>query len=408
MDKAALTGMRVVDLTQVMAGPFSTMLLADLGADVIKVELPGVGDATRRSWGYPRDGADSVAFLALNRNKRSICLDLRSEEGQRDFRQLVASADVVVENFRPGVADRLNVGYAAVSAVNPAVVYASISGFGQTGPYAQRPGYDLVAQGMAGAISITGDPDGPPVKCGLPVGDLGAGLFCAYGILAAYTHRLRTGEGQYLETSLYEAVLAMSVWESTEYWDTGEAPQRLGSANRMSAPYQVLRTRDGYLTVGANNQRAWERLCHALGLDSLLRDPRFTTNMDRMTHRDELAGLLEARLAEDDTDLWVRRILDAGVAAGPILDYHQILADDPHVRSRGMVQEVDHPVQGRIKVLGFPVKFTGTPARMFRHPPLLGEHTEEVRTGLADAAADPEAVDRRRADTAGEHPGRRS
>jgi crotonobetainyl-CoA:carnitine CoA-transferase CaiB-like acyl-CoA transferase len=249
----ALEGVRVIDLTQVMAGPYCTMLLADLGADVIKVEPPGHGDQVRRSWDSPLPGSDSPAFHSLNRNKRSVTLDLRSPEGQADFRRLLAEADVLVENFRPGVADRLGAGYEAAREVKPDIVYASISGFGQYGPYADRPGYDLIAQGMAGAVSVTGDPGGPPVKCGLPVGDLGAGMLCAIGILGAYTHRLRTGEGQYLETSLYEAVLAMSVWESTELFSTGRAPERLGSAHRMSAPYQVIRTADGHMTVAANN-----------------------------------------------------------------------------------------------------------------------------------------------------------
>jgi formyl-CoA transferase len=388
----ALTGLRIVDLTQVMAGPFATMLLADLGADVIKVELPGVGDQTRQSWGRPRPGTDSPAFVALNRNKRSVCLDLRSDDGRDRFRELVRGADVVVENFRPGVTARLGIDYPALSAVNPALIYASISGFGQSGPYADRPGYDLVAQGMAGAISANGDPDGVPAKCGLPVGDLGAGLFCVYGILGAYVHRQRTGQGQYLETSLYEAVLAMSVWESTEYWASGQPPRPLGSANRMTAPYQALRTRDGYLTVGANNQRLWDRLCHALGLAALIDDPRFRTNADRMNNRDELVAILEDTLRQDDTEAWVRVILDAGVAAGPILDYRQVLDEDPHVKARGMVQEIEHPVQGRLKVLGFPVKFGVTPARLTRHPPLLGEHTEELlgaRPGTAGGEAAP-------------------
>ncbi len=382
MTDGALDGIRVVDLTQVMAGPFCTMLLADLGADVIKVELPGVGDQTRKSWGYPSKGEDSAAFLALNRNKRSVCIDLRSESGRADLHRLVETADVVVENFRPGVSARLGVDYPTISATNPAVVYASISGFGQSGPYSSRPGYDLIAQGMAGAISVTGDPDGPPVKCGLPVGDLGAGLFCAYGILAACLHRVRTGEGQYVETSLYEAVLAMSVWESTEYWATGAVPQRLGSGNRMSAPYEVFRTGDGHLTVGANNQRLWERLCGALGAEDLIGDDRFATNAGRMRHRAELRKVLEERLAEDTTEHWVGRLLSAGVAAGPILDYAQILDQDPHAKARGMVQEVDHPVEGRIRVLGSPVKFSRTPAVIVRHPPLLGEHTAEVFTEL--------------------------
>lgn len=378
MTAGALSGVRVVDLTQVMAGPFCTMLLADVGADVIKVELPGVGDQTRRSWGFPEGDADSPSFFGLNRNKRSVCIDLRSDEGAAEFAELVRTADVVVENFRPGVVQRLGVDYESVRRINPGIIYASISGFGQTGPYSQRPGYDLIAQGMAGAISITGTPGGEPAKCGIPVGDLGAALFCVYGILSAYIHRQSTGVGQYLETSLYEAVLAMSVWESVEYWATGEPPQALGSANRMSAPYQALRTKDGHLTVGANNDRLWERLCTALGREDLIRDPRFVTNMDRMAHRTELAGILETVLAGRDTAEWVEILLAAGIPAGPILDYRQVLEDDPHVRAREMVQQVEHPEVGTLKVLGFPVKLHETPAQLRLPPPLLGEHTDEV------------------------------
>ncbi|MEV5961240.1 CoA transferase [Kribbella sp. NPDC051952] len=374
----ALDGLRVLDLTQVMAGPFCTMLLADLGADVIKIENPSSGDQTRRSWGYAVHGEDSRAFLALNRNKRSVCLDLKEPGHLASFLRLVESADIVVENFRPGVTKRLGVDYDTLAARNPRLIYASVSGFGQTGPYADRPGYDLIAQAMSGVMSITGTRGGTPVKCGLPVGDLGAGMFCALGIVSAVHARTRTGEGQYIETSLFEAALAMSVWESTEYWATGQVPQPLGSANRMSAPYQALRTKDGYLTLGANNERLWQRLCSALDVTELLTDPRFRTNPDRMTNRDELAAVLEERLSTAGTDDWVALLLDAGVPAGPIRDYQQVLDEDPHVRARGMVQEVDHPVEGRVRVLGSPVRMSRTPARIRRHPPLLGEHTDEV------------------------------
>ncbi|GAA1519045.1 CoA transferase [Kribbella lupini] len=374
----ALDGLRVLDLTQVMAGPFCTMLLADLGADVIKIENPAAGDQTRRSWGYAVHGEDSRAFLALNRNKRSVVLDLKAANDLASFRRLVETADVVVENFRPGVTARLGVDYATLAELNPRLIYASVSGFGQTGPYADRPGYDLIAQAMSGVMSITGTPGGEPVKSGLPVGDLGAGLFCAFGIVSAVHARERTGVGQYVETSLFEAALAMSVWESTEYWATGTVPQPLGSANRMSAPYQALRTKDGHLTLGANNERLWQRLCTALEVTDLLTDERFLTNTDRMAHRDELAGVLEERLAAATTDEWVALLLEAGVPAGPIRDYAYVLDEDPHVQARGMVQEIDHPVEGKVRVLGSPVRLSGTPASIRRHPPLLGEHTAEV------------------------------
>ncbi|MEO3754235.1 CoA transferase [Streptomyces sp. B6B3] len=386
MHDTPLDGVRVVDLTQVMAGPFCTMILADLGADVIKVEPPG-GDQTRHSWGDTAGGQDSTAFHGLNRNKRSVCLDLKTAQGRADLHALVRTADVVVHNWRPGVAERLGADYPTLSALNPALVYANISGFGGTGPYADRPGYDLIAQGMTGAMSVTGEPGGRPVKNGLPVGDLGAGLLCVSGILAAYLYRLRTGTGQQVETSLYEATLAMSIWESTEYWATGRAPRPLGSANRMSAPYQALRTRDGHLTVGANNERLWQRLCAALDMRHLAEDPRFATNMDRLRNREELVVELEARLVEDTTAGWVDALLAAGVPAGPILDYAEVLDADPHVRARELVREIDHPAAGRVRVLAPPLRLHRTPATVRTHPPLLGEHTEEILAELREGTS---------------------
>jgi len=353
------------------------MILADLGADVIRVETPGAGDQPRRSWGRSANGEDSRAFLALNRNKRSITLDLKSAEGLAQFHRLVRSADVVVENWRPGVAARLGVDYDTLSALNPSLVYASISGFGQTGPYADRPGYDLVAQAMTGVMSITGEPDGRPVKSGIPIADLGSGLFCAIGILAAWISSRRTGVGQRVETSLFESALALAVWESTEFWDTGRGPQKLGSANRMSAPYQALATKDGFVTVGANNDRLWRRLCSALDLEHLVHDPRFGTNVDRMEHRRELVAELEQRLAQRTTGEWVDLLLAAGVPAGPIQDYAQVLEDDPHVKARGMVEHVTHPVEGVVPVLASPLRIGGRRPRVRRAPPLLGEHNDD-------------------------------
>ncbi|MFD1719593.1 CaiB/BaiF CoA transferase family protein [Georgenia deserti] len=382
----ALDGMTVLDLTQVMAGPYCTMVLADLGADVIKVENPDAGDQARRSWGRPGAGEDSRAFMALNRNKRSITLDLKSESGRERFLELVRSADVVIENFRPGVTARLGIDYATLAPLNRGLIYASISGFGQDGPYSTRPGYDLIAQAMAGVMSITGEPGGRPVKCGLPVGDLGAGLFTTIGVLSAWAWRQRTGEGQYVETSLFESALALSVWESVEYWSTGRVPEPLGSANRMSAPYQALATRDGYITVGANNQRLWERLCRALGDEALAADPRFASNMDRMTNLPELVTILERHLAAKDTHEWVDILLEAGVPAGPIQNYREILDEDPHVKARGMVSTFTHPTDGEVPVLSSPIRLSQTPAAIYRHAPLLGEHNDGVLGAISSAA----------------------
>ena len=265
--RTALADIRVLELTQVMAGPFCGQVLADMGADVIKVEPPG-GDSTRRSLGFRMGGDDTAAFLAVNRNKRSLTLDLKNDAHRAAFHRLARDADVVLENNRPGVAARLGVDYETLRELNPRLVYASISGFGQTGPYAQRPGYDLIAQGLAGVMSVTGEPDGDPVKCGIPIGDLSAGLFCAVGILSALHARERTGRGQYVDTSLFEGALALSIWESAELWATGRVPGKLGSAHRLTAPYQALRTRDGYITVGGNTQKLFERLCAVLGRPS--------------------------------------------------------------------------------------------------------------------------------------------
>jgi formyl-CoA transferase len=371
---AALDGVRVIELCQVMAGPFCGQVLADMGADVIKVEPPEVGDQTRHSMG-------EAAFRAVNRNKRSIALDLKDPEHVAVLHRLVATADVLTENYRPGVAERLGADYETLRERNPRLIYASISGFGQTGPYAQRPGYDLIAQGAAGIMSVTGEPDGNPVKCGVPVSDLSAGLFCAVGILSALHARSRTGEGQRIDTSLWEGALALSIWETAELWTTGKAPRPLGSAHRLSAPYQALRTRDGHMTVGGNNQKLWERLCSTIGREDLVRDPRFATNADRMANRPALAAELERTLAARDTADWVDTLLAAGVPAGPILDYEQVVAD-PHTRAREMVVEMEHPEAGTVYGLGIPVKLSATPGPIRRPAPLLGQHTSEILAEL--------------------------
>jgi crotonobetainyl-CoA:carnitine CoA-transferase CaiB-like acyl-CoA transferase len=364
-----------------MAGPFCAQLLGDMGADVIKVEPPGSGDQARRAMGFRMRGEDTAAFLAVNRNKRSVALDLKDEAQNAAFRRLAATADVVLENFRPGVTERLGIGYDTLSADNPGLIYASISGFGQTGPSAMRPGYDLIAQGMAGVMSVTGDAGDHPVKCGVPIGDLSAGLFCAFAIVTAYVARAQTGRGQRIDTSLFEGALALSIWETAELWATGRVPQALGSAHRLTAPYQALRTRDGHMTVAGNNERLWRRLCAAIGRDDLADDPRFATNDDRMANRPALEAELEAALRERDTAEWVDVLLEAGVPAGPINDYRQVF-EDAHTHAREMVVEMEHPVEGTVRALGIPVKLSDTPGRIRRPAPLLGEHTVEVLAEL--------------------------
>jgi formyl-CoA transferase len=373
----ALAGVRVLELTQVMAGPFCGQVLADMGADVIKVEPPDGGDQSRHSLGFAMRGEDTAAFLAVNRNKRSAAIDLKDPEQRESFYRLVKTADVLIENYRPGVAARLGVDYETLSALHPRLIYASISGFGQTGPYAMRPGFDLIAQGLAGVMSVTGEPGGEPVKCGIPISDLSSGLFCAVAILSAYVARERTGRGQRIDTSLFEGALALSIWETAELWATGRTPEPLGSAHRLTAPYQALRTRDGHITVGGNNQRLWERTCAAVGREGLVADPRFATNADRMANRAELVSELESALAARDTDDWVRILEAAEVPVGPIHDYRQVF-EDPHTLAREMMVEVEHPVEGTIKALGIPVKLSDTPGAVRRPAPLLGEHTEEI------------------------------
>jgi crotonobetainyl-CoA:carnitine CoA-transferase CaiB-like acyl-CoA transferase len=368
----ALDGLRVLELTQVMAGPFCGQVLGDMGADVVKIE-PREGDATRQSMG-------TQSFLAVNRNKRSVALDLKSPPHRAVFHRLARDADVVIENYRPGVAARLGAGWEQLSELNPRLVYASVSGFGQTGPYAQRPGYDLIAQGLSGVMSVTGEPDGDPVKCGIPIGDLSAGLFCAVAILSAVYARERTGRGQRIDTSLFEGALALSIWETAELWGTGQVPQALGSAHRVTAPYQALRTRDGHITVGGNNQRLWQRLCEAIGRTELTGDPRFATNDDRMANRPELAAELESALAARSTDEWVEALTEAGVPCGPIHDYRQVF-EDPHTHAREMEVRLDG-----VRMLGIPVKMSDTPGAIRRTAPAVGEHTLEVlrEAGLSD------------------------
>lgn len=380
----------MIDFTQIMAGPLCTMLLGDLGADVIKVEPPDPGDLSRTLGGdaLRLRGSDRAPFMALNRNKRSVALDLKDAAERAACQALLRTADVVVENFRPGTALRLGIDYESVARDNPRVVYASISGFGQSGPYADRPGFDLIAQAMTGLMSVTGERDGAPVKCGPPVADLAAGLYAANGILAALLARGESGRGQYLETSLFEAALGLSAWEACEYWATGVAPQAFGSAHRLSAPYQALRTQDGYLVVAALKVRQWQRLCEVIERNDLLSDPRFESNAARLDHLPELTAELERTLATAPATVWVERFLAAGVPAGPLLDYHQVFAD-PHTQARAMVQEIEHPIEGSVRTLGFPVKLHGTPATVRRPPPLLGEHTEEVMRELEIAGRKP-------------------
>lgn len=374
--QSALEGAVVLDCSQILAGPFCTMLLSDMGADVIKVEKPKGGDDTRRM-GPPFVGGESAAFLQLNRNKRSIVLDFRSEKGKEAFKRLAAKADILIENYRPGTLKRLGLGYEELKATNPGLIYCSISGFGLSGPYAKRAGFDLVAQGMSGLMSINGYPDSPPAKIAVPIADLNAGMFALYGILTAYINRLRTGEGQFLETSLLESALAYTVWESSMYFTTGTNPGPLGSSHRLSAPYQALRTADGYINIGAANQANWERLCRAIGREDLLSDERFTDNAARMASLSDLQRELESTFTSQTTSHWLGVLEEAGVPAGPIYNMEEVWSNQ-QVQAREMNVPLGHPTAGTFHHIGLPVKMHGTPGRIRTAAPLLGQHTDEI------------------------------
>ncbi len=386
-----LAGLKVVELAHIMAGPVAGLMLADMGADVVKVEkLPG-GDDTRRMV-PPRVGSESAAYLMMNRNKRGIALDLKHAGGKAVLTRLVAGADVLIENYRMGTLDRLGFGFEAVHALNPRLVYCSLSGFGRTGPYAARGGFDLVAQGMSGLMSITGEgPGRAPVKVGAPVSDITAGILAAMGILAALQARATTGRGQLVDTSLFEAGIVHTFWQSAIALATGTAPGPLGSAHPLNAPYQAFATADGWINVGAANQAAWLRLVDALDAPELAADPRFTTNAARMENLPALVAALDPHFRRRTTADWLDRFEKAGMPAGPVLDINAMLAD-PQTRARGMVVETEHPLLGRVATLGAPVKFSDTQAAVLRAAPLLGQHTREVLAEIGYAAAEIDAL----------------
>ena len=384
----ALEGLRVVDLTQAMAAPFCSMNLADMGADVIKVEPPTGEDMRRGSAG--RNG-HSGTFLTINRSKRGITVDLKQPAGVEIVHRLVKTADVFVQNYRPGAARRLGVDYETLAALNPRLIYCSVSGFGSTGPYAPRGGYDLIAQGMSGIMSVTGDEGGRAAKAGLPVSDLSAGLFGAYGILCALEYRERTGRGQFVDTSLLEAALALTVREATEYWVTGQEPRPMGSADRRSAPGQALRASDGWVAVEADTDARFEALARALGRPELAADARFASAADRLHHRPALVAELEAATAKETRAHWLARLDRAGVPAGPVNDYAEALGD-PHTLALEMVVDLDHPGAGPIKALGVPVKLSDTPGAVDRAAPLLGQDNAAVLTELGYSEAEQRAL----------------
>jgi crotonobetainyl-CoA:carnitine CoA-transferase CaiB-like acyl-CoA transferase len=371
-----LSGVVVLDLSQILAGPMCTMLLGDMGADIIKIEKLNGGDDCRRM-GPPFVKDFAASFLAVNRNKRSLAMDLRDDAGRKALLRLLTRADVLVQNFRPGVMERLGLGYPELAKLRPSLVYCSISGYGSTGPYRNRGGFDLVAQGMSGLMSVTGHPGSPPVKVGVPITDVSAGLLAANGILCAYIHAQRTGQGQLVDTSLLEAGITYTMWESAVYFVDGEIPGPLGSAHRVTGAYQAFATKDSYINIGAATQPIWERFCRALGREELITDPRFKGPSERK-HRDvELAAVLEESLRQETTEHWLEFLEKADVVAGPIYNMEQVY-QDPQVQAREMQVDVEDPELGIIHNIGIPVKLSATPGRIRRRAPVLGEHSVEI------------------------------
>ncbi|MDJ0935975.1 MAG: CoA transferase [Kiloniellales bacterium] len=372
-----LSGVKVIELAHIMAGPVCGLMLADLGAEVIKVEKVPGGDDTRRTLPPDIDG-ESAAFMMMNRNKRGIAVDLKTEAGQAVVRRLILAADVVVENYRRGTMERFGLGYEALSREKPELIYCALSGFGRSGPYADRAGFDLIAQGMSGLMSITGEGTGrPPVKVGAPVTDITAGILGALGVAAAYARRLQTGRGQQVDTSLFEAGIVHTYWQSAMCFATGEPPGPMGSAHPLNAPYEAFETADGWITVGAANQANWERLVEVLGEPELAADPRFQDNRARMAHRMELAARLAEHFRTRNSAAWLAALDAAGVPAGPVRSIAEMQAD-PQALARGMVTEVAHSRLGRVRTLGAPVQFSETPGTLRRGAPLYGEHSRGV------------------------------
>ncbi len=379
-DTGPLAGLRVLDLSRILSGPFATMIFADLGAEVIKLENPVKGDDTRE-WAPPFQGPESAYFLSVNRNKRGIAVDLKTEAGRAIARQLAQSCDVLVENFRPGTASRLGLGYDELSALNPRIIYASISGFGQTGPYRSEPGYDAIAQALGGLMSVTGEADGEPVRVGNSAADIGAGMWAAIGILAALHARATSGRGEWIDISLLDGQIAWLTYLAGGYFASGEVPRRYGSAHPTIVPYQALRTADGHLMVAVGNDTLWQRFAPLLGLDALVDDPRFATNPDRIVNRAELIPLIEAALATRSSAEWADLLAGVGIPAGAINDVSAAL-EHPQVTARDMVLTADHPTAGPLRMVGSPIKLARHVTTVRRPPPTLGQHTEEVLSEL--------------------------
>jgi crotonobetainyl-CoA:carnitine CoA-transferase CaiB-like acyl-CoA transferase len=375
-----LDGIRVLDLTRALAGPYCTLMLGDMGADVIKVEMPGTGDEAR-SWGPPFIDGESTYFMSISRNKRSVTVDLKQEDGREIVRRLIGRADVLVENFRPGLMDRFGLGYEQARALNPRLIFCSISGFGQTGPRAQQPAFDQVLQGMGGAMSLTGHPGGMPTKFGIPIADIGAGMFAAFAISSALFARETSGVGQWIDASMLGGQVALLTFQAARYFATGNAPGLAGNRHPSIAPYETFEASDGYVNVACGNERMWQAFCRALGLDALLDDPRFSRNRDRVGNREPLVETIQQRFGTQTVAEIVAILEAVEVPCGPVYTLEDVFAD-PQTDHLELRRTVQHPKAGEISVTGFPWQLSETPAEIRLPPPLLGEHTDEVLRDL--------------------------
>lgn len=389
-----LAGVRVLDLSRILSGPFCSMMLADWGAEVVKVEMPQGGDGTR-GWGPPFVEGESAYFLSVNRNKRSVAIDLKAEEGREIVRRLAAESDVLLENFRPGTTERLGAGYEELSRINPRLVYCSISGFGQDGPYRDRPGFDAVAQAMSGMMSITGEPEGAPTKHGMSIADLTAGMWAAFAISSALYERERSGRGQHLDVSLLDGQISWLTYVAGAYFATGNLPTRYGSGHPTIVPYQPFATQDGYIMLAVGTDKQWQVFCRAADLEHVADDPRFATNAARVENRDAVIDLVAKVLKRRTTQSWQTELESVGVPCGPINNVAQVF-DDPHVRAREMVTSFVHPRAGTVQTVGVPVKLSRTPGTRPAAPPLLGEHTRAVLLELGYTDVEVDALAARR------------
>jgi len=374
-----LKGVKVLDISRVLTGPFCTMLLGDLGAEVIKVEIPGKGDETR-AWGPPFVEGESAYYLSVNRNKKSLTLNLKSDEGKKIFMELAQKCDIVIENFLPGTVERLGVDYKTVKEVNPGIIYCSISGYGQNGPYRTFPAYDLLMQGVGGLMSITGEKDGSPIRIGVALIDIGAGMYAALGILSALMIKKETGKGQYIDVSLMDTEVSWLTYMASNYFLTGKNPVRMGSSHPNIVPYQAYKAKDRYFIVAVGNDKIWQRFCKALELD-IIDDPRYSTNEKRVENREELNAFLEQIFATKDSNEWIEILQEARVPCGPVNEISDVV-NHPQTKHRNMVVDIEHPKAGTIKMLGNPINLSLTPPEYKSPPPLLGEHTEEILQSL--------------------------